>query len=77
MTKVFSITQAKCRFHRIVREVDSGSTVALTRRGKPVAVLMPMGRFDRLLRRMRRIDWGTIEIDTIGLKFDRDEANAR
>jgi prevent-host-death family protein len=77
MKKVFSVTQAKCRFHRIVREVESGRTVALTRRGKPIAVLMPMGRFDRRLRRKRRIDWGSVEIDTLAFRFDREEDNAR
>jgi antitoxin (DNA-binding transcriptional repressor) of toxin-antitoxin stability system len=77
MKKVFSVTQAKCRFHRIVREVEAGSTVALKRRGKPVAILAPIGRLDRGPRRKRRIDWGSVEIDTLAFRFDREEDNAR
>lgn len=77
MTRSFSITQAKDRLPEIVREVESGGTVALTRRGKPVAILMSTAKYERLQRRKRPIDWGAIGIDTCGFKFDREEANAR
>jgi prevent-host-death family protein len=77
MTKLFSIALAKGRLHRIVREVEAGGTVAFTRRGKPVVILMSKAEYDRIQSRKRRIDWGAGEIDTHGFKFDREEVNAR
>ncbi|MGH8680224.1 MAG: type II toxin-antitoxin system Phd/YefM family antitoxin [Burkholderiales bacterium] len=77
MTKTFSISEAKDQLPRIVHEAEAGGAVALTRRGKPVAVLISKAEYDRLQRRKRRIDWGDRLIDTRGFKFDRDEANAR
>ena len=77
MTKTFSISEAKDQLPRIVHEAEAGGAVALTRRGKPVAILISKAEYDRLQRRKRRIDWGAILIDTRGFKFDREEANAR
>jgi prevent-host-death family protein len=77
MTKTFSISEAKDRLPRLVHQAESGSAVALTRRGKPVAVLISKAEYDRLHRRKRKIDWGAIQIDTRGFRFDREEANAR
>lgn len=77
MTKSFSISQAKDQLPRIVHEAEAGGAVALTRRGKPVAVLISKAEYDRLQRRKRRIEWGDRLIDTREFRFDRDEANAR
>jgi prevent-host-death family protein len=77
VTKTFSISEAKDQLPRIVHEAEAGGAVALTRRGKPVAILLSKAEYDRLQRRKRRIDWGETLIDTRGFKFDRDEANAR
>ena len=77
VTKSVSISEAKDQLPRIVHEAEAGSAVALTRRGKPVAILISKAEYDRLQRRKRRIDWGDTLIDTRGFTFDREEANAR
>ena len=43
-----SITDAKARFADLVRLAEAGQTVHITRRGKPVALLMSEARFDQL-----------------------------
>lgn len=40
--KQFSIAQARDSLTSIIRDVESGSPVELTRRGKPVAVLISL-----------------------------------
>jgi prevent-host-death family protein len=77
VTKTISISEAKDQLPRIVHEAEAGSAVALTRRGKPVAIILSKAEYDRLQRRKRRIDWGDKLIDTRGFRFDREEANAR
>jgi prevent-host-death family protein len=77
MDKTFSIAEAKDRLPRLVHDAEAGVPVALTRRGKPVAVLISMAEYDRLKGRKRKIDWSAISIDTRDFKFSRDEANAR
>ena len=77
MSKTFSIAQAKDRLPRLVHDAEAGVPVALTRRGKPVAVLISKAEYDRLKGRKRKIDWSAISIDTRGFKFSREEANAR
>jgi len=77
MERTFSIAEAKDRLPRLVHAAEAGVPVALTRRGKPVAVLISMAEYDRLKRKKRKIDWSAISIDTRDFKFSRDEANAR
>jgi prevent-host-death family protein len=77
MSKHFSISQEKSRFLRIIRDVEAGGTVTLTRHGEPVAVVLSKAEYDRLRRRKPRIQWGAISIDTRHFKFDREDANAR
>lgn len=77
MEKTFSISEAKDRLPRLVHEAEAGAPVALTRRGKAVAVLISKAEYDRLRGRRRKVDWSAISIDTRGFKFDREEANAR
>ena len=48
MRKQYSIAQARDHLPRIVHEVERGSAVELTRRGKPVAVLLSMRYYERL-----------------------------
>ncbi|MBI4603196.1 MAG: type II toxin-antitoxin system Phd/YefM family antitoxin [Planctomycetes bacterium] len=50
MTKQYSIAEAKDRLPSLVHQVESGVTVELTRRGKPVAVVMSKGDYSRLRR---------------------------
>jgi prevent-host-death family protein len=44
----YSIAEARDRFTELVREAEQGNPVALTRRGKPVAVILSMREYRRL-----------------------------
>lgn len=46
--KETSIREAKSSLTRLLREVEKGRTVRLTRRGKPVAVLLSERQYERL-----------------------------
>ncbi len=43
-----SVTQARYTLTRLIREVEAGEAVHITRRGKPVAVLVSRDDYDRL-----------------------------
>jgi prevent-host-death family protein len=51
MLKQYSIAQARDRFTSLVRSVERESAVELTRRGKPVAVMLSIQEYERLLAR--------------------------
>ena len=48
MTRQHSIAEARRNLPRLIREVEDGKTVELTRRGRPVAVIVGRRTFDRL-----------------------------
>ena len=48
MQKQFSIAEAKNRLPSIIHYIEKGSYVELTRRGKPVAVLLSIREYERL-----------------------------
>ena len=48
MSKSYSVANARARLADIVSEVESGSDVELTRRGKKVAVVVSAARYARL-----------------------------
>ena len=48
MSKSYSIASARAKLANIVDEVEAGSEVELTRRGKKVAVVMSAARYARL-----------------------------
>ena len=50
MQKQFSIAEAKNRLPSIIHYVEKGPYVKLTRRGKPVAVLLSIQEYERLSR---------------------------
>ena len=77
MEKKYSIAAARQQLAAIVHEAERTGAVRITRRGQVVARLISENEFQHLSHRKRRIDWGTMLIDTRGLKFDREEANAR
>jgi prevent-host-death family protein len=77
MEKKYSIAEARHNLSAIVHEVERAGAVCITHRGQVVARLVSEHEFQRLARRKRRIDWGTMLIDTHGFKFDREEANGR
>jgi prevent-host-death family protein len=48
MTKRYSIAQARAQLAALVHEVEEGPAVELTRRGKPVAVVLSIEEYHRL-----------------------------
>lgn len=48
MTDRYSITEARRNLPRLVHEAERGKAVELTRRGKPVAMLISRRRFEQL-----------------------------
>lgn len=55
MSKRYSIAEARASLPSIIDEVESGAGVELTRRGKPVAVMVSMPEYARL--RQKRTDF--------------------
>ena len=51
MQKQFSISEAKNRLPTIIHYVEKGPYIELTRRGKPVAVLLSIREYERLSRK--------------------------
>lgn len=51
MDKQYTITEAKNRLTSIVHSVEKGPSIKLTRRGKPVAVLLSIREYEKLGRR--------------------------
>jgi prevent-host-death family protein len=78
MNKNYTIAQARRDLSAIVREVERNGRARITRRGQPVAVVLSIAEFERLLSaRRKEPDWSLATLDTRGFKFDRDEANRR
>lgn len=48
MPRAYSIAEARDHLPSLVREAEQGGRVSLTRRGKPVAVLISVSEYDRL-----------------------------
>ncbi len=48
MSKKYSVAAARAALPRILDEVESGNEIELTRRGKPVAVVVSVGEFERI-----------------------------
>ena len=48
MSKRYSIAEARANLPTIIDEVEVGAPVELTRRGKPVAVVVSRDQYDRL-----------------------------
>lgn len=48
MTHQYSIAQARDRFTRIVQEAEAGESIQITRRGKPVAVVLSQDAYQHL-----------------------------
>ncbi len=47
-SKRYSIAEARASFPNVVKEAEAGSEVELTRRGRPVAVLISLDRWESL-----------------------------
>ena len=60
MTRQYSISQARNTLPSIVHAVEDGTSVELTRRGHPVAVLLSISEYRRLTRKRADL-WSAIE----------------
>ena len=77
MIKKYSIAEARDNLPGVVHEAEAGTRVELTRRGKPVAVLLGLDEFERLASG-RRSFWESYaefrrEFDLAELGIDPDE----
>ncbi len=70
MQKQFSISEAKNRLPTIIHYVEKGPYIKLTRRGKPVAVLMSIQAYERLSRKYTGF-WSAVS--EFRRKFDDEE----
>ena len=73
----YSIAEAKDHLSELIRKVEGGASVRITRRGKAVAVLVSEAEHSRRQAFREPMDWNLAAIDTRGWKFNREEANAR
>ena len=48
MSRRYSIAEARSNLPTIVDQAEAGQQIELTRRGKPVAVVVSLGEFERL-----------------------------
>src|SRR5690349_7719204 len=55
MARRYSVAEARAQLPSILDEVESGSNVELTRRGRPVAVMLSVEAYERL--RAERVDF--------------------
>jgi len=53
MSKQYSIAEARANFASVVHEAENGERVELTRRGKPVAVLISLDEYQKLSTRQQ------------------------
>ena len=60
MTKQYSVAEARSHLPGLLDEVEAGSPVEITRRGKPVAIVLSVGDYERLAR-LRRGFWDAVE----------------
>lgn len=76
MPREFSIAEARNQLPALVHQVEKGAPVRLTRRGKPVAVLVSLREYERLGPRRadlweaieafrRETDLGDLDVDEI------------
>lgn len=77
MSKKYSIAEARDNFPGVVHEAEAGTRIELTRRGKPVAVLIGIEDYARLAGG-RRDFWEAYEefrreFDLLRLGIDPDE----
>ena len=77
MRKQQSIAEARNNLPKLVREVETGEPIELTRRGESVAVLLGRKEYERLATRSRRFSeaWSefTRDIDLSDARIDPDE----
>jgi len=62
MQKRFSIVEAKNKLPSIIHGVETGDSVELTRRGKPVATLLSIKEYERLCGKSQNFWSGLMSI---------------
>ena len=60
MPNEYSIAEAKNSLPAIIHDVEKGPHVKLTRRGKPVAILLSMSEFEKMNRENRQF-WSALQ----------------
>jgi len=48
VARQYSVAEARARLPQLLDDVERGTSIQLTRRGKPVAFLVPVGEYQRL-----------------------------
>ena len=51
MSKQYSIAEAREHLAHVIQEAERGTKVELTRRGKPVVILLSLNEYERLSRK--------------------------
>ena len=51
--KRYSVAEARDQFTSLVHAAEEGRPIAVTRRGKPIAVLLSLAEYERLSQRQR------------------------
>ena len=51
MSRQYSIAEARGKLSHVIQEAEQGTKVELTRRGKPVAILLSLNEYERLSRK--------------------------
>ena len=88
MTKRYSIAEARASLPTLVDEVEAGNEIELTRRGKPVAVVVSRQTYERMrtdrpgfldayARFRERFDLNEVGTDGDDFEGLRDEAAGR
>ncbi|KAB8333411.1 type II toxin-antitoxin system Phd/YefM family antitoxin [Scytonema tolypothrichoides VB-61278] len=57
MPEEYSIAEARNHFARIIHNAENGKPIQITRRGKPVAVVLSVDEYQRLTS--ERLEFGT------------------
>lgn len=80
MGEQHSISDARIKLPKLVREAEAGKAVELTRRGEGVAVLIGRKQYERLVSRSRRFSeaWDdfTRDVQLAELEIDPDQVFA-
>ncbi len=81
MGRQFSVAEARQRFTELVRTVERGKPVEITRRGRPVAVLVSAADYARLAKSgasfVAAVDSFRADVDPKALRGGDAFANAR
>lgn len=81
MDKNYSVAEAKNRLPELIRQAEGGDSVQITRRGRPVAVILSQARFAQLQSRAKPDLWGAIQkfraaADFEGIELTNEEIDS-